>query len=117
LSLFDFGIVLVVGIVALFVRVVALIVGVERILIGGVLVERVFAHRIIKPCRITDPVRSRTEQTTHRIDNPAGQPAKSAQTAGSPTEIPKSTQTAGPATEIPQSAKAVGSRWYRWSIT
>jgi hypothetical protein len=95
LSVFDFGIVLVVGIVALFVRVVLLIVGVERILVerilvGGVLVERVVAHRIVKPCRITDPVRSRTQQTTHRIDNPAGQPAKSTQTPGSPSEIPKS---------------------------
>jgi hypothetical protein len=104
LSLFDFGIVLVVGIVALFVRVVVLIVGVERILVGGVLVEWVVAHRIVKACRITDPARSRTQQTTHRIDNPAGQPSKSTQTAGSPTEIPKS-------------AKAIGSRWYGWSIT
>jgi hypothetical protein len=99
LSLFGFGIVLVVGIVALFVRVVMLIVGVERILVGGVLVEWVVAHRIVKPCRITEPVGSRTQQTTHRIHNPAGQPAKSTQTAGSPTEIPKSPE-------------AVGSRWY-----
>jgi hypothetical protein len=99
LSLFDFGIVLIVGIVALLVRVVMLIVWVERILVGGVLVEWVVARRIVKPCRITEPVRSRTQQATHRIDNPAGQPAKSAQTAGSPTEIPKS-------------AEAVGSHWY-----
>jgi hypothetical protein len=113
LSLFDFGIVLVVGIVALFVRVVVLIVGVERILVGGVLVEWVVAHRIVKPGRITGPVRGRTQQTTHRIDNPAGQPAKSTQAAGSPTEIPKATQPAGPSAEIPQSAKAVGSRRYR----
>jgi hypothetical protein len=112
LSLFDFGIVLIVGIVALLVRVVMLIVWVERILVGGVLVEWVVARRIVKPCRITEPVRSRTQQTTHRIDNPAGQPAKSAQTAGSPTEIPKSAQTAGSPTEIPKSAGAAGSHWY-----
>jgi hypothetical protein len=108
LSLFDFGIVLVVGVVALFVRVV-LIVGMERILVGGVLVEWVVARRIVKPCRITEPVRSRTQQATHRIDNPAGQPAKS---TGSPTEIPKPAQTSSSPTEIPKPAKSTGSRWY-----
>ena len=72
-------------------------------LIDG-LVEWVVDRRIVKPCTITGPVGRRTQQTTHRVDNPAGQPAESAQTAGSPTEIP-------------QSAEALGSRRHGGGIT